>query len=497
MGSHYNRMLAIQREVSDIHGAISLMGWDQETYMPRKGAIARSRQLATLSGIAHARFTSDEMGTAIHGAGTEQLDDQERVNYREILWNFERAHKVPTTLVKALTETGSQAVEVWRDARPANDFTAFAPWVEKLVDLRKEYAEAVGYAYEPYDALLEDYEPGASTEEIAQTFEMLRDPIVALVRRIRESGIIPRTDFMNRTFPIDDQRRFAVAVTERMGFDYEAGRLDVSTHPFCTNMSVHDVRMTTRYSPTLPTQSLLGVIHEAGHGLYEQGLDPEREGTPCGTSVSLGIHESQSRMWENMIGRSRAFWRCFFPQFVQTFPGVMQDVSEDEFYAAINRVVPSLIRVEADEVTYNLHILLRFEIERGLFNGTVSVNDLPTLWNAKMRAYLGVEPTNDREGVLQDIHWAHGSFGYFPTYTLGNLYAAQFFAAALRDMPDLMEQIVRGELLPLRVWLREHIHSLGMMFRAHDLVRHVTGQSLSSIPFLTYLQEKFGTLYNH
>ncbi|MBI4552673.1 MAG: carboxypeptidase M32 [Candidatus Latescibacteria bacterium] len=495
MGAHYDRMIAIRREVSEIHAAVSLMEWDQETYMPRKGGDARSRQLATLSGIAHARFTSDEMGDAIHGAATERLNETERVNLREIAWSFDRARRVPTPLVKAFAETGSKAVEVWREARPANDFATFAPWIARLVDLRKEYAEAVGYAHEPYDALLEDYEPGASTEDIARTFEQLRGPLVDLVQRIQESWIVPRTDFLSRTFPIDDQRRFAVMAAERMGFDAEAGRLDVSPHPFCTTMSVHDVRLTTRYSETMPAQSLFGVIHEAGHGLYEQGFDPEHEGTPAGTAVSLGIHESQSRLWENLIGRSRAFWRFFFPQFVQTFPSQMQDVSEEEFYAAINRVAPSLIRVEADEVTYNLHILLRFEIERDLFKGTLSVNDLPAVWNARMRAYLGLEPPCDRDGVLQDIHWAHGSFGYFPTYTLGNLYAAQFFDAVTAAMPGLLDQIARGELLPLREWLREHIHRLGMTFRAHDLVQHVTGQALSSSSFIAYLQRKFGELY--
>lgn len=495
MGTHYDRMMAIQQDVSDMYGALSLMGWDQETCMPRKGAATRGRQLATLSGIAHTRFTSDEMGAAIEGAEGEALETDQQVNLREIAWSYDRSKKLPTELVKALAETSSMAIEVWRDAREKNDFPAFAPHVKKLISLQKQMTEAVGYANEPYDALLEDYEPGVSTREIADTFEALRGPLVDLVHRIEASGVTPRTDFLDRKFSIDSQRAFGVMVTKQMGFDYDAGRLDVSPHPFCTNMGVHDVRMTTRYSTTLPTQSLFGIIHEAGHGLYEQGQDPQFEGTPRGDSVSLGIHESQSRMWENMVGRSRAFWRFFFPKFVETFPDAMADVSEDEFYAAINRVTPSLIRVEADEVTYNLHILLRFEIERGLFMDTIKVDDLPAVWNARMQEYLGIEPSDDRDGVLQDIHWSYGSFGYFPTYTLGNLYGAQFFHTIQQQIPDLMDKIEHGELLPLRTWLRDHIHGLGMTYRANDLVQHVTGQPLSAEYFVNYLYEKFGAMY--
>jgi carboxypeptidase Taq len=492
----YDRMMAIQQEVSDLNGAISLLSWDQETYMPRKGAATRGRQLATLAGIAHTRFTSPEMGDAIAGAKAQDLTPDQQVNLREIDRAYDRARKLPTELVKALTETSSAAIEVWREARQKSDFPAFAPWIAKLVALQKQAAEAIGYAQEPYDALLDEYEPGASTRDIAAVFEALRAPLVDLVGRIQASGVTPAADFLDREFPVDAQRRFGVTVTERMGFDYDAGRLDVSPHPFCTHMGVHDVRLTTRYTATLPTQSLFGIIHEAGHGLYEQGQDPAFEGTPRGQSVSLGIHESQSRLWENMIGRSRPFWRFFFPKFVETFPEQMKDVTEDAFYAAINRVAPSLIRVEADEVTYNLHVLLRFEIERGLFTDAIAVEDLPPVWNARMKEYLGITPPDDRHGVLQDIHWAHGSFGYFPTYTLGNLYAAQFYYKGIkRDLPDLEDRVARGELLPLRAWLRDHIHRLGMTHRAPDLVQHVTGQPLSAAHFLTYIQQKFGALY--
>ena len=488
-------MMTIQHEVGDLAGAMSLLGWDQETYMPRKGAATRGRQLATLAGIAHTRFTSPEMGAAIEGASSETLEPNEQVNHREIARSYDRGRKIPTALVKALTETSSAAIEVWREARQQNNFPSFAPWIVKLVALQKEAAEAIGYLEEPYDALLDEYEPGASTRDMAAVFETLRGPLVDLIGRIKASGVIPKTDFLEQSFRIEDQRRFGVLVTEHMGFDYEAGRLDISAHPFCTHMGTHDVRMTTRYTPELPTQSLFGIIHEAGHGLYEQGQNAAFEGSPRGSAVSLGIHESQSRMWENMVGRSNAFWRYFYPKFVETFPEQLKGVSETEFYAAINKVSPSLIRVEADEVTYNLHILLRFEIERALFTGEIAVEELPTVWHEKMKSYFSILTPDDRQGVLQDIHWAHGSFGYFPTYTLGNLYAAQFYRAAERDLPDLTNQIGKGELLPLREWLRTHVHEGGMTYKAHELVRKVTGEPLSASFFLTYIQNKFERLY--
>ncbi len=496
MSKHYERVMAIYREVSDLHGAAALMGWDQETYMPPKGAVARGRQLATLSGLIHERITSDEMRQALESAQTESLTSDQEVNLREISRDSNRAVKIPVTLVKSLAETSSAAIGVWIKARRENDFKTFAPWIARLIDLQRQTAEAVGYQDEPYDALLDEYEPGVTTKETVAVFDSIRAPLVDLVQRIASSGIAPRTDFLERNYPIDDQRRMGVMAAECMGFDFDAGRLDISPHPFCTHLGVHDVRMTTRYAENLPMQSFYGVIHEAGHGLYEQGHDPEHEGTPRGASVSLGIHESQSRLWENMVGRSRAFWQYFYPEFAAIFSDQTADVSEEEVYAAVNEVKPSLIRVEADEITYNLHILLRFEIERGLFANEYATDDLPAVWNEKMKAFLGIGPADDKDGVLQDIHWSHGSFGYFPTYTLGNLYAAQFYRAAERDLPELSDHIARGKLLPLRDWLRERIHRPGMTYRAGDLVRHVTGQPLTAEFFLDYIQAKYSTLYS-
>lgn len=496
MAKHYERVMEIYREVSDLYRSVAMLGWDQETYMPPKGVTSRGRQLGTLTGLIHERLTSHSMRAALENTRSESLTPEQETNIREIGRHCDRAIKIPLKLVKTLAETSSAAIGVWFKARTENDFPAFEPWVSKLVKIQREIAEAVGYEDEPYDALLDEYEPATNTKETAAVLDSIRRPLVSLLHRIEKSGIQPRTDFLERKYVIEKQRRIGVAVAAQMGFDFEAGRLDVSPHPFCTHMGIHDVRLTTRYTETHPTQSLYGIIHEAGHGLYEQGHNLVHEGTPLGESVSLGIHESQSRLWENMVGRSRAFWRYFFPKFSAIFPRNMTDVTEEEIYAAVNEVKPSLIRVEADEITYNLHILLRFEIERGLFTGKYLVEDLPTVWNEKMEALIGIKPPNNRVGVLQDIHWAHGSFGYFPTYTLGNLYAAQFYHAAEEDIPDLTGHISRGELLPLREWLKQNIHLPGMTYRASELVKHVTGESLTANYFLTYVHDKYSSLYS-
>jgi len=488
--------MEIYQEVSNLDRTAAMLGWDQETYMPPKGATNRGHQLGTITGLIHERLTSDIMRAALEKTRSESLASEQEINVREVIRRSERAFKIPLKLVKTLAETSSVAIGVWIKARKENDFTAFAPWLSKLVTLQREIAEAIGYEDEPYDAMLDEYEPTTTTKETADVIDSIRGPLVNLLQRIGESGTEPRTDFLKRKYAVEKQQHIGVRVAKQMGFDFEAGRLDVSPHPFCTHMGIHDVRLTTRYNDTLPTQSLYGIIHEAGHGLYEQGHNPVHEGTPLGESVSLGIHESQSRLWENMVGRSRAFCRYLFPIYSTVFPENMTDVTEEEFYAAINEVKPSLIRVEADEITYNLHILLRFEIERGLFTGKYLAEDLPAVWNEKMEALLGIKPPNDGLGVLQDIHWSHGSFGYFPTYTLGNLYAAQFYQAAEDDIPDLTGRISRGELLPIREWLKLNIYLPGMTYRASELVKHVTGESLTANYFLAYVNHKYSSLYS-
>jgi carboxypeptidase Taq len=355
-------------------------------------------------------------------------------------------------------------------------------------------ADKVGWDTEPYDALMDEYEPGALAMDVQEVFDALKAELVPLVQAIKAAPRQPDLSILERACPVAAQQSFSRRVLELMHFDFEAGRLDVSAHPFCSGTTPNDVRLTTRYDEHYFPGALFGTMHEGGHGLYEQGLSTEHTGTPMGSSVSLGIHESQSRLWENQVGRSRPFWNRMYPEFQQQFPS-MQSVALDDFYFAINNVRPSLIRVEADEVTYGLHIMLRFDIERQMIAGKLATHDIPEKWNTSFQELFGITPPDDKEGCLQDIHWAFGIFGYFPTYQLGNLYSAQFFAAAQAALPDLDEQIGRGEFGPLREWLRENIHQHGQRFRARELVERVTGQPLAHEPYMAYLRGKFGPLY--
>jgi carboxypeptidase Taq len=450
-----------------------------------------------MSGLTHDKFVSDEIGTLLDElagpASTGALGPERAANVREVRRLYDREKKLPTELVQEIARTQSLAHEAWIAARKKSDFESFAPWLEKNIALQKKVAELVGYEKEPYDALIDMYEPGARAEEIAPVFRALREKTVPLVRAIAGTGRKPAK--IEGTFPEAKQREFAMLVARDMGFDFDAGRLDTSAHPFCSGLSPLDVRLTTRYDETDFRGALFGTMHEAGHGLYEQGFDPRHTYTPMAEAASTAIHESQSRMWENLVGRSRAFWTHYYPKLRAFFPGALDRLSLDDFYFAVNEVEPSFIRTEADEVTYNLHIMVRFEIEHGLFSGKISVSELPSLWNRKMEEYLGITPPNDAQGVLQDTHWSIGLFGYFPTYALGNLYAAQFFEAAKREIPDLEGKIARGDLLPLREWLRKRIHERGMFHRPKELCREVTGTTLDAGHFTRYLETKFGALY--
>lgn len=493
----YARFVALSKEIKTLSSIGSLLYWDQETMMPQKGAEFRAQQIGAISALSHDRFVSDEMGRLLDElagpAASGALGPEAAANVRETRRLFDREKKLPTELVKEIAETQSLAQEAWVRARKADSFAEFAPWLEKNIALQKKVAELVGYEKEPYDALLDVYEPGARAAEIAPLFAALRAEIVPLVQAIQRSGRRPPA--LEGRFPREKQREFSLAVARDMGFDFEAGRLDISAHPFCSGFHPGDVRMTTRYDESDFRGALFGVMHEAGHALYEQGLDPRHTGTPMGEAASTGIHESQSRLWENLVGRSRPFWRHYYPKLQATFPDALGSLPFDDFYFAVNEVEPSLIRVEADEVTYNLHILLRFEIEQGLFAGRLSVSELPSLWKDKMEEYLGLRPPNDADGVLQDVHWSAGLFGYFPTYTLGNLFAAQFFAQAKKEIGDLDAKIGCGELAPLREWLREKIHRRGMLYRPQELCEAVTGKKLEPANFTGYLKTKFGELY--
>ena len=491
----YARLLESMSELADIAHAQALLGWDQETNMPPKGARLRARSLGTLAGIYHDKLTTQQLVDLVEDLQQAGLTGDEAVNLRELDREQDRARKMPRELVVELSETASLGHEAWVQARADDNFAHYQPWLAKMLSLKKQVADIVGFEGSIYNAFLDEYEPYATAEEIGPVFAELRRHLVRMVEQIAAVDR-PRLQALECPFPVALQEQFGRRIMEEMGFDLEAGRLDISVHPFCSGIGPEDVRLTTRYEENGITQSLFGIIHETGHGLYEQGLPAELSTLPAGKAVSLGIHESQSRLWENMIGRSRRFWSHYLPALKEIFPAQLDGVDLDAFYGAINRVEPSLIRVEADEVTYNLHILLRFELERELLAGELPVAELPEAWNLRMEHYLGIRPPNDALGVLQDVHWSLGLFGYFPTYTLGNLYAAQLYDSAVHDTPDLEEQVSRGELLPLKSWLNAKVHQRGSRLQAGELVREVAGKGLEIGPFVRYLNEKFGGLYD-
>ena len=483
--------------IEDLKHAAEVLSWDQETFMPDGGGEARARQIATLRTTAHERFVTDEMGALLDRAADalDGADAEEAALIRVTRRDYTRARKIPASLVSALSEASSRAQVAWQKARAADDFDAFAPHLRRLVELNVEKAEALGYEDEPYDALLDEYEPGMTTADVASVFDPLRADLVPIVDALADQPL-PPDDFMRHGFDPDVQQAFGEQIITDFGYDFERGRQDRSAHPFTTSFSIDDVRLTTRFDEHFLPSGLFSTLHEAGHGLYEQGIDPALERTPLAEGTSLGMHESQSRLWENLVGRSRPFWSHYYPALRDAFPAAFDGVSLDAFYRAINKVEPSLIRVEADEVTYNLHIMLRFELERGLVQGTVSVDDLPALWRAKMDEYLGVQPDTDADGVLQDVHWSMGAIGYFPTYALGNLMSVQLFNRVHSALPGLDAQIADGDFGALLDWLREHIHRYGRMHQAPDLLERVTGDALQAAPWLRYIRDKYSTLYD-
>lgn len=496
----YQSLIDSLREIAVLSSVASVLGWDERTQLPPKGTYHRATQAAMLAGMIHERFTSPRIGEWLKeleaSPRTSDPESDEAVNVRETRRSYDRAVKLPPSLVEELSRIAVQAQQIWGEARAKNDYPLFAPWLGKILELKRSEAACVGSASgNPYDALLDEFEPGETAEGVRQTFEQLRKPLVELIGQIVASGRSPNIQILERNYPAAGQQEMAKNAAAAVGFDFQAGRLDTSLHPFCTGLGPGDTRMTTRYDPKYFGDAFFGVLHETGHGLYDQGLDPAHYGTPRGEAVSLGIHESQSRMWENFVARSRPFWRHFLPDVRRTFPDALAGVNDVEWYAAINDVRPSLIRTESDEATYNLHILLRFELEQSMLHGEIGPQDLPAAWNAKMRQYLGIAPPDDARGCLQDIHWSGGAIGYFPTYTLGNLYAAQFFEQARADLDDLDEQFARGDFAQLLGWLREKIHRHGKRFTGPKLVRKVTGKPLSAGPLLAHLRRKAAEIY--
>jgi carboxypeptidase Taq len=494
----YADLIRRTREANVLASCGSLLNWDESTYMPRQGSAYRGEQMGLLARLGHEMITAPVIAERLATVESSELvrdpESDAAANVREIRRGYDRAVKVPAALVEELARVATRAQQAWRDSRKASDFAAFRPHLETIVALLRKKADAIGYRESRYDALLDEYEPGATAAEITSVFAALRADLVPLISAIAASGRKPNREILKREFPVDRQRLFGEEAAAAIGFDFDAGRLDETTHPFCSGIGPGDCRITTRYNVHHFNESFFGVLHEAGHGLYEQGLRPEHIGTPLGSACSLGIHESQSRLWENQVGRGRPFWEHFFPRARQTFAS-LRDVSLDDWLFAINDVQPSFIRVEADEATYNLHIVLRFEIEQALLSGDIAVADLPGAWNEKFRQLLGLKVESDAQGCLQDIHWSLGGLGYFPTYTLGNLYAAQLMETARRDLPGLEGDFRTGTFARLKDWLNEKVHRPGQRYRAGELCRRVTGRPLDHRPLIAYLRGKYAPLY--
>lgn len=507
MGKAFETLRSLCGTIYDLVGANQVLSWDEQTYMPPGAGEGRARQLATLQRLAHELFVGDEFGTALEAAIAEGADldpDSDQAGIlRRLKRDFDKSRRVPAEWVEEFARAKSQAFQVWRQAKLESDFPAFQPELERILALRRAYAEMHVADGLLYDALLDDYEPGITASEVQAVFDQLRPRQVELVRAISESSATVDGTILLRPFDRKKQWDFGLEVIERLGYDFRRGRQDEAPHPFTITLHMDDVRITNWTTAEAFGSILFASMHEAGHALYEQGISPNLRGfaTLSGAtldpshSVSLGMHESQSRMMENLVGRSRPFWKGYFPRLQEIFPAELQGVDLDSFYRAINRVKPTLIRVEADEATYNLHIMLRFEIEMGLVDGSMAVADLPEIWNAKMQEYLGLAPPDDRSGVLQDVHWSDGYVGYFPTYTLGNLIAAHLWLHIRQDLPELERQIEQAQFGDLLQWLREKVHRQGAKYEPMELLRRITGKGLTAEPYLQYLTEKYSEIY--
>jgi len=498
MESDLSRLKIVLAEITDLYNVAGLLGWDQQTCMPPGGAEQRGYQLSTLKTLAHVRFTSLEVGQLLDAAepmlDTLDPSSDDACLIRVTRRRYEKRIKVPPTLVSEMAQASAAAHQAWEKARLDSDFWQFLPHLEKIVDLKRRYSNFFAPFEHAYDPLLDDYEPGMKTSEVKAIFNVLRPQQVALLREIMHKTE-PEDAFLHLNYDPQKQWDFGVEVISRFGYDWKRGRQDRSTHPFTESLGRGDVRITTRIYPDFLSSALFSTMHEAGHAIYEQGVDSSLARSPLDGGASLALHESQSRMWENLIGRSLPFWQHFYPDLQEVFPEQLAKVSLERFYWGINKVKPSLIRVEADEATYNLHIMLRLEIEIGLIEGTIEVKDLPEIWNEKMHEYLDIVPPDDAKGVLQDIHWSSGLLGYFSTYALGNLIAAQVWERVNEDLPGLESQIRSGDFSELLGWLQEKIHRHGAKFEPQDLVQRVTGSWITPEPYLNYLRTKYGTIY--
>ena len=498
MGEKYQQLMKRLSDVQNLNRASSVLGWDQQTHMPPGGAESRAAQLTTLSRLTHELFTADETAQLLADAAQEvagaDYDSTEASLIRVVQQDYDEQVKLPSELVAQIAHTTTLAQEVWAKARQNNDFQSFLPSLEKILDLQMQMAEHLGYTDDPYDALLGQYERGMSTAQVKSIFDAHKPHLVELIAAISANKDRVSDAVLHQPFDVDKQKEFALYVVKQYGFDFERGRQDVAVHPFCTNFSRDDVRITTRFYDDFLNPALFGMMHEAGHGMYEQGSSPELDHTMLAGGTSLAVHESQSRMWENVVGRSKGFWSWALPQLKTQFPQ-LQGVDLDTFYKAINKVEPSFIRVEADEATYNLHIMLRFELEVDMIAGRVKPADLAEEWNDRFEAFFGITPPNDAQGVLQDVHWSLGLMGYFATYALGNMLSAQYYNQALKDRPSIPDDIANGKFDTLLTWLNENIHQHGRKFTGDELTRRITGEGIQSEAYTAYLQQKYGEIY--
>lgn len=491
MISAYERLTALGKELKLVSDSAALLGWDQEVLLPSRGIPYRAEQMSWFSGYVHERFTAAEVGEWIAEAEdqTKAGDVVAAANCREWRHEYDRSTCLPTKLVQELAEARVHSQAAWAEARKVSDFRRFAPHLQKLVDLSREHAERWGYDDQLYDALIDRFERGATARGLVGTLGSLRTSLLPIVDAATSRPPYDRSGLSGH-YPVERQQAFNREVAESIGFDFEAGRIDTAVHPFCSGMAPYDTRLTTRYDETDFLSSLFGVLHEAGHGLYEQGLPKDWRGQPVGNSVSLGVHESQSRLWENHVGRSRGFWEKWLPRAIHHFPHLMGLTPED-LYAAVNQAERSHIRVEADEVTYDLHILLRFELECAIFSGDLAIADIPGEWNRRFESYFGLPVRNDAEGCLQDIHWSMGIFGYFPTYSLGNLNAAHLASAAKSQDPAVAAAFASADYAPLLAWMRKHLHEAGSLHLPDDLVTRAAGAPVTSEALVSHLRERY------
>lgn len=494
----YEQYVAQLQKIQDINSTLALLHWDNEVNAPPKGAQLRGQQIATLSATAHEWATSDELGGLLINLNDNRqaLSENEAKNVELSLALYNKEKKLSIEFVTAFSRARTNAFQAWLKARKAKDYGLYKKELSVMIDLLKEKAELIGYKGHPYDALIDEFEKGATVAQLDVLFGDVRQQLVAFAKEIQDKGKPSEKAFLNRHYNKQKQWDFGIELLSQMGYDFEAGRQDLSEHPFTTTFSPKDVRITTRIEEDNPIEMIGGCVHEGGHALYEMGLSPKYYGLPLGMPTSLGIHESQSRLWENQVGLSLAYWKANFPRMQELFPAALGDITIEQFYRAINQLEPNYLRTIADEIHYHLHVLIRYEIEKGLIDGTYNVDNLDVIWNQKYKDFLGLEVPHAAYGILQDVHWAEGLFGYFPTYSLGSFYAAQFYSKAKEDIPNLEDQIAAGNMAPLLEWLRYHIHQHGQKYTSEELCQRITGEGLNLKYFMEYAREKYAVIYD-